>query len=155
MTVIGKVWMTKITQLVFNPGRLQWRFWSASSNRLCLFWARCPGKITMGNTCSVPMWLLCDDALVSCPQRDTIQTVSSSALLHRLCRSLSRILEKKKTAVSHVCITCTLRCSGCWLTVCGLMPTSSQSFGLAVRGGQLEKSQSLDLQSFNWTPLLC
>lgn len=27
------------------------------------------------------MWLLCDDALVSCPQRDTIQTVSSSALL--------------------------------------------------------------------------
>lgn len=38
------------------------------------------------------MWLLCDDALVSCPQSDTIQTVSSSALLHMLCRSLSRIL---------------------------------------------------------------
>lgn len=42
------------------------------------------------------MWLLCDDALVSCPQRDTIQTVSSSVLLHRLCRSLSRILENKR-----------------------------------------------------------
>lgn len=44
---------------------------------------------------TVPMWLLCD-ALVSCPQRDTIQTVSSSALLHVLCRSLSCILEETK-----------------------------------------------------------
>lgn len=52
------------------------------------------GKITAGSTCSVPMWLRCDDALVICPQRDTIQTVSSSTLLHMLCRSLSRILEK-------------------------------------------------------------
>lgn len=43
----------------------------------------------------VPMWLLCDDAVVSCPQRDTIQMVSSSALLHMLCRSLFRILEKR------------------------------------------------------------
>lgn len=43
----------------------------------------------------LPMWLLCDDAPVSCPQRDTIQTVSSSALLHMPCRSLSCILEKK------------------------------------------------------------
>lgn len=42
------------------------------------------------------MWLLCDDALVSCPQRDTIQTVSRSALLHMLCRSLSCILGKKR-----------------------------------------------------------
>lgn len=55
-----------------------------------------PGKIRVLATCSVvPMWLLCDDAPLSCPQRDTIQTVSSSALLHMLCRSLSRILEKR------------------------------------------------------------
>lgn len=40
------------------------------------------------------MWLLCDVAMVSCPQRDTKQTASSSTLLHMLCRSLSRILEK-------------------------------------------------------------
>lgn len=54
-------------------------------------------KITLRNTCSVvPMWLLCDDVLASCPQRDTIQTVSSSVLLHRLCRSLSCILENKR-----------------------------------------------------------
>lgn len=52
-------------------------------------------QLIMDETCSVlPMWLLCDDALVSCPQRDTIQMVSSSALLHMLCRSLFRILQK-------------------------------------------------------------
>lgn len=61
-------------------------------------------------TCSVvPMWLLCDDALVSCPQRDTIQTVSSSALLHMLCRSLFRILKKRRRRkISHFCITWTV-----------------------------------------------
>lgn len=49
----------------------------------------------------IPMWLLCDDAPVSCPQRDTIQTVSSSALLHTLCRSLSRILGGKRKYHYH------------------------------------------------------
>lgn len=78
-----------------------------------------PWKDNNEETCSfIPMWLLCDDALVSCPQRDTIQTVSSSALLHMLCRSLSRILGKKRedktfSVVSHIYITGTLRCASC------------------------------------------
>lgn len=56
----------------------------------------------------VPMWLLCDDELVSCPQRDSIQAVSRSTLLHPLWRSLSRILGKRK------------------LTKCGIKLTKSQ-----------------------------
>lgn len=62
-----------------------------------LILGKMPWKDNNEETCSIlPMWLLCDEALVSCPQRDTIQTVSSSALLHMLCRSLSRILGEKK-----------------------------------------------------------
>lgn len=86
-----------------------------------LILGKMPWKDNNEETCSIlPMWLLCDEALVSCPQRDTIQTVSSSALLHMLCRSLSRILgEKKKredktsSVVSHIYITGTLRCASC------------------------------------------
>lgn len=49
----------------------------------------------------LPMWLLCEDALVSCPHRDTMQTVSSSVLLHSLCSSCSRILDTKQRGKCH------------------------------------------------------
>lgn len=88
------------------------------------------------------MWLLCDDALVSCPQRDTIQTVSSSALLHMLCRSLSCILERKKKKMRKHHQWSAIFASHEYTDVQArslvLMPTSSQSVGLAVRGGQLD-----------------
>lgn len=65
--------------------------WDRSSI-LFLLQHRCAAITSQVPAFTWTMWLLCDDALVSCPQRDTIQTVSSSALLHMLCRSLSRIL---------------------------------------------------------------
>lgn len=105
--------------------------------------------------CSVPMWLLCDDALVSCPQRDSIQTVSSSALLHSLCRSLSRILDKKRQDKNIISGQSrqSVRCSGL-LTQVGSHQPASRTFCLAAPGGQLEKPQSRDQHRFNGTPLL-
>lgn len=107
----------------------------ACSKRLVLSLSRMPRNRQTPREqvhCSVPMWLLCDDALVSCPQRDSTQTVSSSALLHSLCRSLSRILHRKREEKSiiggqaAVRIASTSRCS-VLLTQVGLTPASFQN----------------------------
>lgn len=65
--------------------------WDLSSI-LFLLQHRCAAITSQVPAFTWTMWLLCEDALVSCPQRDTIQTVSSSALPYMFCRSLSCIL---------------------------------------------------------------
>lgn len=65
--------------------------WDLSSI-LFLLQHRCAAMTSQVPAFTWTTWLLCDVALVICPHRDNMQTMTSSALLHMLCRSRSRIL---------------------------------------------------------------
>lgn len=102
MAITGKMQVNKITPvLFFNPQLLQWSCWSASSSRLCLLWARCPGKTTMRKHAALYLCGFCVTMRWSVVPRETPYRRSAAAPFCTCSVGPSPAFWEKKEKIKH------------------------------------------------------